>query len=132
MFLFDTNAVSDAMNDHPKLVAKVAATPRQIHTSVIVQGEIHFGIERLPSGNRKTLLTQKASLVLAALPAEPITEAIAVEYASIRVQAEAVGLYLDDNDLWVAATALHLQAVLITRDMDFGRVPGLQVEDWTT
>jgi hypothetical protein len=30
---------------------------------------------------------------------------------------------LDENDLWIAATALALDAVLITRDSDFQRKP---------
>ena len=35
------------------------------------------------------------------------------------------------NDLWIAATALALDAVLITRDSDFQQIEGLSVNDWT-
>jgi predicted nucleic acid-binding protein len=38
---------------------------------------------------------------------------------------------LDENDLWIAATALALDAVLITRDGDFQQIEGLSVNDWT-
>jgi predicted nucleic acid-binding protein len=37
---------------------------------------------------------------------------------------------MDDNDLWIAATALHLGAILVSRDKMFAYVPGLQVVDW--
>jgi predicted nucleic acid-binding protein len=37
------------------------------------------------------------------------------------------GLSLDENDLWVAATALALGAGLVTRDSDFAGIPGLSV-----
>jgi predicted nucleic acid-binding protein len=37
---------------------------------------------------------------------------------------------LDENDLWIAATALSVGAVLVTMDSDFERVEGLTVEDW--
>ena len=38
---------------------------------------------------------------------------------------------LDENDLWIAATALSVGAVLVTMDSDFRRVDGLRMEDWT-
>jgi predicted nucleic acid-binding protein len=38
---------------------------------------------------------------------------------------------LDENDLWIAATALALDAVLVTRDSDFQQIEGLSVNDWT-
>jgi predicted nucleic acid-binding protein len=37
----------------------------------------------------------------------------------------------DTHDLWIAATALALGAVLISRDNDFQQIDGLTVEDWT-
>jgi predicted nucleic acid-binding protein len=44
---------------------------------------------------------------------------------------ESQGLNLDDNDLWIAATALTLGNLLVTRDQIFSQVPTLQVEDWS-
>ena len=38
---------------------------------------------------------------------------------------------MDENDLWIAATALALGATLVTRDSDFSGTPGLVIEDWT-
>jgi predicted nucleic acid-binding protein len=38
---------------------------------------------------------------------------------------------MDENDLWIAATALALNATLVTRDADFGGIAGLVMEDWT-
>jgi len=36
------------------------------------------------------------------------------------------------NDLAIAAIALSVSGVLVTRDIvDFQRVPNLQIEDWT-
>jgi predicted nucleic acid-binding protein len=37
------------------------------------------------------------------------------------------GLTLDENDLWVAATALALGATLVSRDNDFAGIDGLAV-----
>ena len=42
-------------------------------------------------------------------------------------------LRIGTMDLKIAAIALAHQAIVLTRNLsDFGRVPGLQVEDWTT
>jgi predicted nucleic acid-binding protein len=44
---------------------------------------------------------------------------------------ERQGLSLDENDLWIAATASAVGATLVTRDRDFGSVEGLTTTDWT-
>ena len=131
VYLFDTNAVSDAMMNHPKIKAKMAGQPGQLITSVIVSGEIGYGLERLPAGKRRNDLKSKAVRVLAALPSEPVTLPTANLYATVRRAVELQGLTMDDNDLWIAATALNRGAVLVSRDKGFAQVPGLQVEDWT-
>jgi predicted nucleic acid-binding protein len=37
---------------------------------------------------------------------------------------------MDENDLWIAATALALGATLVSRDGDFKQIDGLSVENW--
>lgn len=131
VYLFDTNAISDAMLDHPQVKARMALQPGRLITSVLVKGEIRYGLERLPAGKRWSNLKAKADAVFAALPCEPVTEPIADVYAAVRHALDLKGLPMNDNDLWIAATALALGAVLVSRDKDFARVTGLQVEDWT-
>ena len=65
------------------------------------------------------------------MPSEPIITPVAQAYGHLKVTLEAQGLNLEDNDLWIAATALTQGAILVSRDQIFTRVPGLQVEDWT-
>jgi len=69
--------------------------------------------------------------LFAVIPCEPISEAAGDHYARIKLIRQQKGLVLDENDLWIAATALALGAVLITRDSDFQQVEGLSVNDWT-
>jgi tRNA(fMet)-specific endonuclease VapC len=129
--LLDTNAVSDLMRDHPKVKARVAQHPDPVLTSVIVAGEIRYGLSRLPQGKKRKDLEARAQSILAALGIEPVTEPIANYYGNLRASLEGQGLNLDDNDLWIAATALTHGYLVVTRDQDFSRVPGLQVEDWS-
>jgi tRNA(fMet)-specific endonuclease VapC len=52
-------------------------------------------------------------------------------YAQVRSQLEKVGRKIGDRDTIIAAHALALGAVLVTRNGDeFSRVAGLTVENW--
>jgi len=133
IFLLDTNAVTDLMNDHAVLRARVSGVvpPDRAVICSIIRGEIRFGIDRLPHGRRRHDLDARAAKVFAVVPCESVPAAAGDEYARIKVARKKQGLAFDENDVWIAATASVLGAVLISRDMDFRRTPGLTVEDWT-
>ncbi|MFA4935486.1 MAG: type II toxin-antitoxin system VapC family toxin [Candidatus Methanoperedens sp.] len=132
-FLLDTNAFSDLMREHPKVdvrLASVSSTHKVVICS-IVRGEIQYGIECLPQGKRRQELETKAVKLFAILPCEAVPEAAGNHYARVKLTRQRKGLTLDENDLWIAATALALGAVLISRDSDLQQIEGLIVEDWT-
>lgn len=91
----------------------------------ITRGEILFGLERLPGGRRRTELEEKATRLFAVLPCEPIPAAAADRYANVKASQQRRGLPLDENDLWIAATALVMNATIVSRDTDFRTVEGL-------
>ncbi len=127
----DTNAVRDLMRDHPRVKARIGTHADPIGTCVVVVGEIRYGLNRLPAGKKRNDLEARAQRILAALRMEPITEPVADAYGRLKASLERQGLNLDDNDLWIAATALTHGNLLVTRDQIFSQVPGLQVEDWS-
>jgi predicted nucleic acid-binding protein len=45
----------------------------------------------------------------------------------VKVARQRRGLPLDENDLWMAATALAIGATLVTRDSDFREIEGLAI-----
>ena len=51
LHMLDTNNVSAVMADDAKVKAKLSLQPT-VATCVIVQGEIRYGLERLPAGKR--------------------------------------------------------------------------------
>jgi predicted nucleic acid-binding protein len=132
-FLLDTNAFSDLMREHPKVDAclESVSSTHWVAICSVVRGEIRYGIERLPQGKRRQELETKAVKLFAILPCEPVPEAAGDHYARVKLTRERKGLALDENDLWIAATALALGSVLISRDSDFQQIEGLMVEDWT-
>ncbi len=133
IFLLDTNAFSDLMREHPTIEIRMAALSDQDDVIIcpVVRGEILYGIARLPMGKRRTDLQSKADTLFACLPCEVIAEAAGDHYANVKIGSQSKGLNLDENDLWLAATALVAGAVLVTRDNDFQQIDGLSVIDWT-
>jgi tRNA(fMet)-specific endonuclease VapC len=58
----------------------------------------------------------------------PFDETAAAIFDQLRAQKIRIGT----NDLAIAAIALSVSGVLVTRNtLDFQRVPGLAMEDWT-
>jgi predicted nucleic acid-binding protein len=129
--LLDTNAVSDLMRDHAQLKARVGAHGDPVVTSAVVLGEIRYGLSRLPAGKKRNDLEARAQSILAALSVEPVTMAIGDAYGRLKASLESQGVNLNDNDVWIAATALMHGHVLVTRDRLFSQVPALSVDDWS-
>jgi predicted nucleic acid-binding protein len=129
--LLDTNAVSDLMRDDPQVKARIGRCAVPIATSVVVVGELQYGLARLPAGKKRTDLEARAGSILAAIRIDPVTEPVATTYGTLKAAVEGQGLTLDENDLWIAATAIAQGNTLITRDQVLSRVPGLTSEDWS-
>jgi len=134
IYLLDTNALSDLARKQPsieKRMNQVIGTA-DVLTCVIAAGEILQGVERLPMGRKREALQEQVQTVLSTVSCEPVPVSAGAIYARIKTQRQGVGRPMDANDLWLAATALSLGAILVSRDPDFIDVLGLQVEDWTT
>lgn len=59
------------------------------------------------------------------------TDAMTYDYAEIRKNLEQSGKIIGANDLLIAATAVHENAILVTHNTnEFSRVKGLKVIDW--
>ena len=128
-YLLDTNAVSDLMRAEARIenwLSELHEDDRVV-TCTIVRGEILFGIARLAESKRRTDLEEKARQLFGALPCEPVPERASHFYAAVKLARQCRGLTLDENDLWVAATALALGATLVSRDRDFAGIDGLSV-----
>ena len=133
-YLLETSTWRALMEDSPAVIKRLNSLTEAdyLFTCPIVKGEILFGIVRLPAGKRQRDLEQKANELFAQIPCEPIPENVADFYAKIKAAAERQGTTLDECDLWIAATALALDTILVTSDSDYGRIAGLglRLENW--
>ena len=69
-------------------------------------------------------------MFLAPVETLPWSEAEAETYVALRAAGEAQGISLAPLDMMIAARAKAGEAILVTRDAAFAKVPGLAVEDW--
>jgi tRNA(fMet)-specific endonuclease VapC len=128
IFLPDTNTLSAYLRgDNPRLIGRLQAAFDDLRLSVIVLAEREFGVTK---GTRASARLQLAALA-EELPVEPFTREDCTHYAAIRHDLEGRGLGIGPLDTLIAAQALRLGAVVVTRNVrGFGRVPGLSVENW--
>ena len=128
-YLLDTNILSDLMR-HPQ--GRVTANLERVGenavcTSIVVVAELKFGVTRSGSKALRTNL----DVILSALEILPLKAPADQRYAEIRTHLESVGKTIGPNDLLIAAHCLAEDLVAVTANADeFGRVPGLRVENW--
>jgi tRNA(fMet)-specific endonuclease VapC len=132
VYLLDTTIFSLMVKQNLTVRARVASLPAVDHMVIctVVRGEVLYGIERMPRGKKRQGLETKIVGLFASIPCEPIPQNAADQYARIKREVERKGTPLDENDLWIAATALSLGVILVTSDSDFQRVSGLSTENW--
>ena len=131
-YLLDTTTFSLFIKENPRVrsrLGSLAVTDRIVICSIVL-GEVLYGIELMPPGRKRRELERKVGGLLARLQCESIPEEAGKRYARIKREADQKGTRLDENDLWIAATALCIDATLVTNDSDFQRVSGLKLENW--
>jgi tRNA(fMet)-specific endonuclease VapC len=129
-WLLDTNVCIRYLNGRsPKLLSRFHATnPTDIFVSSIVKAELYFGAA-LSTDPAKTRAVQQQ--FLNRFDSLPFDDAAADVYAVIRADLSQRGCMIGPNDLLIAAISLAHGLTLVTHNVsEFGRVPGLVVEDW--
>jgi len=128
-YLLDTNIASYIIKGHVAVRRRLTAIPMdEIAMSCVTEGELHFGVARLPDNAR---LKDIVGAFLIRVRVLPWDSAAAQLYGSLRASLEAAGTGLANLDTMIAAHALARGSILITHDKAFARIRGLAVEDWT-
>lgn len=133
LYLLDTCAFSDLLREHPatKLKLETLSEDDSAVICTVVRGEVLYGISKMPNGRKRDSLVFNAVKYLDGLPCHALSEDVADRYAELKRSRQKQGLTLDENDLWIAASAAVLGAVLVTRDRDFQGIVGLDITDWS-
>jgi len=124
--MLDTNALS-ALADGDAALAAVLGDTAHLALPVITLGEYRFGI--LASRHRKAYeawLAEHLSL-FDVLPADAET---AIHYASLRHELKLLGRPVPENDLWIGALARQHRLQVVSRDVHFQAMPGIDGLAW--
>jgi tRNA(fMet)-specific endonuclease VapC len=115
----------------PILETRVQEVPLQQQVmSVMTFAELTYGVKASTSAKRKQNQAALDSLALY-LAVVPWPQEAAEHYAEIRLDLKKRGAQLGAADLIIAAHARAMHAIMVTNNTkDFGRVKGLQVENW--
>ena len=106
-YLLDTNAVSDLFNDATSKLAKRVRRESVNDIAVSAIDALQFAVLEFDKEDAR-------------------------QSGSVRALLASRGTPIGPYDVLIAGQALARNMILITRNMDeFGRVPGLQAEDWS-
>ena len=128
MYLLDTNICIALMKGEVEARKQIRCfAVNEVGLPAIVVAELAFGAWKAEFAGRS--LTNLSEM-LKTHRVIPFDEAAAMQYGRIRAELQKAGTPIGPNDYLIGATALALDATLITRNVrEFERIPGLR---WIT
>lgn len=87
--------------------------------SAVTVGELEAGVLKATDQSTRAARLRRLSAVVAEAPALSVDRAVAARYGELRAATER----RPSNDLWIAATALAHDFLLLTRDESQARLP---------
>ncbi|MEH2158856.1 type II toxin-antitoxin system VapC family toxin [Nostoc sp.] len=146
MYLLDTNHCSYLINNNPQVVATAQSYAQDTFgISIISYGELLYMTEK---SERREINLQVVQAFLTEIDIYLINKEIAEIYSQLknhifrqfapkeknkRRSTRIQDLGFDDNDLWIAATAIYHNITLVSADSDFTRIQevySFSVESW--
>lgn len=131
VYMLDTDISSYIMKrSNQAALRKLRAVPvTDVCISTIVKCELRYGIEVSPRWQRDQA---ELDAYLKLVDVLDFPEEAALDYGQIRADLKLRGTPIGANDMLIAAHARYLGLTLVTNNTrEFGRVPGLKIENWT-
>jgi tRNA(fMet)-specific endonuclease VapC len=137
LYVLDTDLAGFVQSHHPAVMARINALPDEdtVVTTVVTFGEDLSGwlpaCRRARDGRARAQAYARLQHGLdfyREMICLPFVHTAAMNFDQWRAQKLRVGT----NDLAIAAITLSVNGILVTRNtVDFQRIPGLMIEDWT-
>jgi tRNA(fMet)-specific endonuclease VapC len=126
-FLLDTNVVIALFEGDETVLSNLDRAP-ELFVPAVVLGELFFGAAKSARPAENTAKIERFAAGRIVLPCDLN---VAREYGRVKRRLKEKGRPLPDNDIWIAAIAIHHHLVVVTRDRHFGEIPDLPLADWT-
>lgn len=130
-YLVDANVLSEPTRQAPNQSAVdwLRRHERDIAIDPIILGEVRFGILRLAKGKKRNDLEVWFDLVVRRVRCISWDSRIGLRWAELLARLRAAGRAMPVRDSLVAATALHHNLIVVTRDrVDFEKA-GVRIVD---
>jgi tRNA(fMet)-specific endonuclease VapC len=139
VYLLDTNHCSRIINGDSAVITQLQQNASTgVATSVIVRGELIFMAQ---NSQQQTSNLQRVQAFLQAIDLYPVNGEVGDRYGELKAklyaqfapkernkrrQTSIQDLGFDDNDLWIAATAIQYNLTIVSADSDFQRIQQVQ------
>src|SRR5436853_7502839 len=125
-YLVDSDVVADYLGAKPHAIDLLSAlTKEEIAVSLVTVGEIYEGIYYGRDPQKAEVIFRQFLRLAEALP---LTQTIMQRFAQIRGELRRKGQIIGDFDILIAATALHHDLLVVTRNTkDYQRIPQLRL-----
>jgi tRNA(fMet)-specific endonuclease VapC len=129
-FLLDTDICIYALKQHRVVLSHLLSQSRsEVAISVITEAELRTGAAKGEAPAKTVRLVEN---FLRPIDIVEFTSDDALAYASVRAKLERSGTPIGPFDTLIAAQAVARKLVLVSNnEREFGRVAGLQMENWT-
>jgi tRNA(fMet)-specific endonuclease VapC len=130
-YLLDTNVASHIIKgDRHDILRRLRAVPiDELAVSSVTEAELLYGVAKR---GRPPALAQRVREFLLRVDVLDWDRDAAQAYGDLRARSESRGVSLAPLDMMIAAHALAVGAVLVTRDKAFTHISDdLVIEDWT-
>ena len=127
--LLATDTCIHALKRNPGVLGRLLSRSRaDVAVSVVTEAELRTGAAKSSSPPKTALLLENFLRPLAVVE---FTSSDAKAYAQLRAKLERAGTPIGPLDTLIAAQAVSRKLVLVTNnEREFGRVPGLRLENW--
>lgn len=118
MYLVDANVLSEPTKQSPnsKVVAWLATNETNLVVDSIILGELRIGILALPRGRKREKLEEWFEAIVDSIECLPWDAAVSQQWATLIVTLKKKGETVPLLDGMIAATALHHDLVVATRN----------------
>jgi len=130
MYMLDTNVCIYVLRNRSSSLRHKFKVTKNLCISAVTYAELCFGIENGTS-SLKSDRWQQLETFSSLLLVEPLDKSVGQHYGRLRAWLKLKGMPIGNNDLFIAAHAKSLGAVLVTNNVsEFRRVPDLTIENW--